>query len=73
MEGKSIGQAWFQTTHRESAKQILKQHRKLWSGHVIRTYLMGFAYDDAEGEDECDDIKVDKEYLKGAKKVIKDL
>ena len=34
---------------------------------------MGFAYDDAEGEDECDDIKVDKEYLKGAKKVIKDL
>jgi hypothetical protein len=34
---------------------------------------MGFAYDDAEAEDEDDDIKVDKEFLKGGQNEIEDL
>lgn len=63
-QGKKTGQVWFQSTHRASVIEILKLHKKVWSGHIIRTYLMGFAYDDADGEEEFDDIKRDKEYLK---------
>ena len=64
-KGENLGQAWFQSTHRESIIELLKLHKKVWSGHVLRTYLMGFAYDDENGEDEVDDLKFDREYLRG--------
>lgn len=64
-KGENLGQAWFQSTHRDCIIELLKLHKKVWSNHVLRTFLMGFAYDDEEAEDEDDDFKVNKEYLKG--------
>jgi hypothetical protein len=72
-QGKPMGQAWFQSTHRASAIEILKWHRKVWAGRVIRTFLMGFAYDDADADEEEDDIKVEREHLKGGQNEQEDL
>jgi hypothetical protein len=66
-QGQKMGQAWFQSTHRPSVIEILKLHRKVWSGHIIRTYLMNFPYDDANGEEDAENLAMEKQYLKGGK------
>ena len=72
-QGENLGQAWFQSTHRDCIIELLKLHKKVWQSHVLRTYLMGFAYDDEDAEDDDDDSKIVKEYLKGGQFEKEDL
>lgn len=71
--GENVGQAWFQSVHRDCIIELIKLHKKVWSSHVLRTFLMGFPYDDERAEDEDDDFKIDKEYLKGGQFEKEDL
>ncbi len=46
IKGNSQERAWFQGTNRDHIIELLKLHNKVWIGHRLKTYLMGFLYDD---------------------------
>ncbi len=61
IKGNSMRRAWFQGTNRDHIKQLLHLHNKVWMEHELRTYLMGFTYDDEYLEAGADDdFKVEK-------------
>ena len=51
-----MGRAWFQSSNRDCLIALLKLHNKRWIDHTLKTYLMGFVYDDELDGDEEEEI-----------------
>lgn len=54
-QGKSLRFAWFATEDRDTIVELLRLHTYNWAGYVLRTYLMGYTYDDLDEVDEEED------------------
>ena len=60
-KGRIIGRAWFQSSNRDCLKVLLKLHKKKWIEQTLKTFLMGFTYDDElDGEEEEEMIQIEK-------------
>lgn len=75
-EGYSTGIAWFSSSNRNCLIELIKLHNKEWTHRKLKTYLMGFTYDegleyedDEEEEDEEDESPVYRVQPKGTIKI----
>lgn len=50
--GESTGIAWFSTDNKSVLIELLKLHKKVWIKNMLKTFLMGFTYDDTTEHDD---------------------
>lgn len=62
--GRSLGVAWIKSNNQPTVAGLLHLHKKRFADYELRTYLMGFTYDnenEMEGHEDYDDEEEDYE------------